>query len=491
MQLKKLLTALTDPQVTGSSDRDITAIAYDSRKVKSGTMFVALRGEHTDGHNFINRAIDAGASAIVSEEPVVTSKAASIVVPDTRAALADIAVRFYQNPSKNLKVAGITGTNGKTTTAFLLKHICETAMGRCGLLGTVRYEIADRILPAIRTTPESLDVQELLYQIRAAGCRAVAMEVSSHALKQDRVRGIEFDAAVFTNLTQDHLDYHRTMAEYFEAKALLFAGLSGQPKKKGKAVINIDDRWGTKLREKLQDSVSVLTYGLGARADFRANNLKIDFRGTTYQLDAMGRTFLVRLPLIGRFNVYNSLAAIASAVSLGIDIRQAVLSLANASFVPGRLEAVPAKRQFRVFVDYAHTDDALRSVLGTLRELNPHRLIVVFGCGGSRDRSKRPLMARAVEELADYAIITSDNPRKEEPEAIIDDVKKGFSGESYEVVVDRREAIYRAVAMAQPRDILLLAGKGHETYQEFADHTIPFDDGAIALEALQASPVDF
>ncbi len=490
MQLKKLISALTDPQVIGSFDRDITAIAYDSRKVKVGTMFVALRGEHADGHNFINRAVESGASAIVSEETLSTSKATVIVVPDTRAALADIAVRFYQNPSKSLKVAGITGTNGKTTTAFLLKHICESALGRCGLLGTVRYEIGERILPATRTTPESLDVQDLLYQIRSAGCRAAAMEVSSHALKQNRVRGIEFDAAVFTNLTQDHLDYHGTMSEYFEAKASLFSSLAFQSKKKGKAVINIDDRWGSKLRKRLPENIPVLTYGLGTRADFRANNLKIDFRGTTYQLDAMGRTFLVRLPLIGRFNVYNSLAAIACAVSLGINIRQAVLSLANASFVPGRLEAVPAKRQFRVFVDYAHTDDALRSVISTLRELNPHRLIVVFGCGGSRDRAKRPLMARAVEDLADYAIVTSDNPRKEDPDAIIEDVKRGFRSENYEVVPDRKEAIFRAVAMAQPRDIVLLAGKGHETYQEFADHTIPFDDGAIAADALQARPVD-
>jgi len=490
MQLKTLVSALSEPQVSGSLDRDVTAIAFDSRMVRPGTLFVALRGDHSDGHLYVPQAVENGAVAVVSEEANVTSKVTVAVVADTRRALADLATRFYQNPSRHLKVAGITGTNGKTTTAFLLKHICESTIGRCGLLGTVRYEIGDRVLPAARTTPESLDVQHLMYQIRSAGCRAAAMEVSSHALEQNRVRGVEFDCGVFTNLTQDHLDYHGTMANYFGSKMRLFTGLTSQPRKKGKAVVNIDDRWGVKLIEKLGGDVPLVTYGLGVRADFRASNVKIDFRGTTYQLDAQGRTFLVRLPLIGRFNVYNSLAAIASAVSMGIDVRQAVLSLANAPFVPGRLEAVPAKRQFRVFVDYAHTDDALRNVMTTLGELNPHRLIVVFGCGGSRDRAKRSLMAKVVEDLATYAIVTSDNPRKEQPEAIIEDVTKGFRKRNYETVVDRREAIFRAVAMAKPRDIVLIAGKGHETYQEFADRTIPFDDVAVAGEALQARPVE-
>lgn len=490
MQLKTLVSSLQDSQVIGSLDREVTAIACDSRAVRPGTLFVALHGERSDGHLFIPQAVENGAVAVVSEEANVTSKVTVVVVGNTRTALADLAVKFYHNPSRHLKVAGITGTNGKTTTAFLLKHICKSALGNCGLLGTVRYEIGDRILPATRTTPESLTVQDLLYQMRSAGCRAAAMEVSSHALEQSRVRGVEFDCGVFTNLTQDHLDYHGTMEAYFASKTRLFTDLAAQPRKKGKAIINLDDRWGAKLIGMIGNDVPVTSYGLGARADFRASSTKIDFRGTTYQLDANGRTFLVRLPLIGRFNVYNSLAAVASAVSMGIDLRQAVLSLANAPFVPGRLEAVPAKRQFRVFVDYAHTDDALRNVMTTLKELNPHRLIVVFGCGGSRDRAKRALMARAVEDLATYAVVTSDNPRKEDPEAIIEDVKKGFRGMHYETVVDRREAIFRAVAMAQPRDIILIAGKGHETYQEFADHTIPFDDAAVAREALDAKPVE-
>jgi UDP-N-acetylmuramoyl-L-alanyl-D-glutamate--2,6-diaminopimelate ligase len=305
---------------------------------------------------------------------------------------------------------------------------------------------------------------------------------------QERVRDIEFDVAVFTNLTQDHLDYHLTMENYFEAKSRLFAGLADQKKKKGRAVINLDDRYGVKLMEKC--TVPVLTYGLGARAEFRASNVKTDFSGSSYQLDARGKSFLVRLPLIGRFNVYNSLAAIAAASGLGIEVRTAVLALANAPSVPGRLEAVPAKRQFRVFVDYAHTDDALINVMKTLRELSPNRLIVVFGCGGNRDRAKRPKMAAAVDQLADWAILTSDNPRKEDPDAIIRDVQAGFRGSNYEIVSDRREAIFKAVSLAQARDIVLIAGKGHENYQEFADHTVPFDDVQIARQAVEANPVE-
>ena len=397
--------------------------------------------------------------------------------------MAAVAAAFYKNPSHHLKMAAVTGTNGKTTTTFLIKHICERELLRCGLIGTVRYEIGDRILPAARTTPESLDVHEMLSQMRSAGCKAAVMEVSSHALAQDRVRCIEWDCAVFTNLTQDHLDYHGTMEKYFEAKSLLFTGLTGQ-KKKSTAVINADDRYGAMLT-KMCVGTPVITYGMGQRADFRASNVKIDLGGTSYQLDALGKSYLVRLPLIGRFNVYNSLAAIAAASAIGIEVRHAVVSLANAPHVPGRLEAAQIKRQFRVFVDYAHTDDALINVMKTLRELSPNRLIVVFGCGGNRDKAKRPKMAAAVDQLADWGIVTSDNPRKEQPEDIIEDIKKGFRGRNYEVIVDRREAIFKAVAMAQPRDIVLLAGKGHETYQEFADHIVAFNDVSVAQQALE------
>jgi len=511
MQLKTLLAQVKPLQVNGPVDREIAAVAYDSRRVKKDGLFVALPGEHTDGGAFVEQAISQGAVAVVGGQAAgQNSRATMVAVANPRAALADIAAAWFQHPANHLKMTGVTGTNGKTTVTFLLKHILEKSTMRCGLLGTVRYEIGQRHLPATRTTPESLDVQDLLFQIRSAGCNAAVMEVSSHALAQERVRGVEFDVAVFTNLTQDHLDYHKTMEAYFEAKSLLFTGLAAQLKKKGKAIVNIDDSYGARLLEKIPKELEgappaapesrqrknaglqqteVLTYGMGVRADFRASAMNIDYSGTSYQLDARGKSYFVRLPLIGRFNVYNSLAAIAAASALGVEVRAAVQALATAPHVPGRLEAVPVKRQFRVFVDYAHTDDALLNVIKTLRELSPNRLIVVFGCGGNRDRAKRPLMGAVADRHADYSIITSDNPRKEEPLAIIDEIKAGFSGKNFEVKIDRRDAIFQAITLAQPRDIILIAGKGHETYQEFSDHTVPFDDVDTAMQAVAANPV--
>jgi UDP-N-acetylmuramoyl-L-alanyl-D-glutamate--2,6-diaminopimelate ligase len=318
------------------------------------------------------------------------------------------------------------------------------------------------------------------------------MEVSSHALAQDRPRGLEWNVAVFTNLTQDHLDFHGTMKSYFESKVKLFTGLVSQKKKrKPIAIVNIDDRYGEQLLDKIDKRVAVTTYGMGMRADFRASNYRVEPSGTSYQLDARGKSYLVRVPLIGRFNVTNSVAALAAANALGINLRDAVFSLGKSPQVPGRLELVPAKRQFQVFVDYAHTPDALGNVLKTLRELEPHRLIAVFGCGGNRDRQKRPLMAEIVDRHADHAIITSDNPRKENPDTIIAEIEKGFRSTHYEKIVDRTEAINRAVELARPHDVVLIAGKGHENYQEFADHTIPFDDIQVARRAIEDHPVEF
>jgi UDP-N-acetylmuramoyl-L-alanyl-D-glutamate--2,6-diaminopimelate ligase len=491
MQLKTLLAATPVRQVIGSIDRPVENIAYDSRRVQRHTMFVALRGEKTDGHQFIGHAMDKGASVIVAEREHKDPRVTCLLVENTRTALADFSASFYGNPARKLKLAAVTGTNGKTTTTFLIKHISENAGLRCGLIGTVRYEIGERILPAIRTTPESLDLQELLGQIANAGCKAAAMEVSSHALAQERTRGIEWNVAVFTNLTQDHLDFHGTMENYFEAKARLFTELADQKQKtKPVAIVNVDDRYGQQLLDKLDKRVAVVTYGMGSRADFRASNYRAEFTGTSYQLDARGKSYLVRLPLIGRFNVTNSIAALSAAEALGINLRSAVLSLGKSPQVPGRLELVPAKRQFQVFVDYAHTPDALANVLKTLRELQPHRLIAVFGCGGDRDRQKRPLMAEMADRLADFSIITSDNPRKEDPAAIIAETEKGFRSNRYEKIVDRTEAINRAVALARARDIVLVAGKGHENYQEFADYTIPFDDIQVARRAIEDHPVE-
>lgn len=484
MKLDILLKAIEPLGITGAQDRDITGIVYDSRHVVDGSLFVALPGEKMDGNQFVDAAIDKGAVAVISEKSGLATKATHIQVVSARKSLADISAAFFRNPSHHLKLAAVTGTNGKTTTAFLIKHICDAELLRCGLLGTVRYVIGDREIPATRTTPESADVQDLLWQMRSAGCKACAMEVSSHAMIQDRVRGVEFEVAAFTNLTQDHLDFHKTMDSYFDAKALLFEGLAKQKKKVGRAVINLDDRFGSRLIDRIGKTTEFFTYGQGSNSQFRASDIRMNFEGTQFQLGALGKSYLVKTPFIGSFNVYNTLAAIASAHALGVTVRNSVKALAKAPAVPGRMQAVQGKKPFRVFVDYAHSDDALINVLRTLRELNPARLIVMFGCGGNRDSAKRPKMAAAVDANADFAIVTSDNPRKEDPMSIIEDIKPGFRRLTPEIIPDRREAIFRAIAMAEPRDIILLAGKGHETFQEFADHTLPFDDAAIAASAM-------
>ncbi|MBV8378930.1 MAG: UDP-N-acetylmuramoyl-L-alanyl-D-glutamate--2,6-diaminopimelate ligase [Verrucomicrobia bacterium] len=490
MQLADLIQRLSAKSIQGSIDREITGIRYDSRRVISGDLFVAVRGASFDGHSFIEQAIDKGAVAIVGEQPALSQRATAIVVPNSREALAQLAATFFGDPSRKLRTIGVTGTNGKSTTGFLIKHLLELANQLTGLIGTVRYEVGQRILPAPRTTPESLDLQELLSQCVAAGCRSVVIEVSSHALSQDRANQLEFDVGVFTNLTRDHLDFHEGMKGYFEAKARLFASLRDNRNKEGKAVINVDDPYGQQLVGRFGRDLPIITYGMGARAEFRASDFKVEMNGTSYRLDAKEKSYLVRLPLIGRFNIYNSLAALAAANAVGLDIRTAVLALAKAPQIPGRLEAVPAKRQFQVFVDYAHTDDALLNVVKTCRDLNPNRLILVFGCGGSRDKTKRPLMGAVADQYADYAFITSDNPRKEDPESIIRDVEAGFINKNYEKIIDRKEAIARAIAMAQPRDIVLIAGKGHEKYQEFGDHIVPFDDVETAGRALEEHPVE-
>jgi UDP-N-acetylmuramoyl-L-alanyl-D-glutamate--2,6-diaminopimelate ligase len=488
--LKSLLERAGFPPPPGAEAVTIDALCYDSRRAAAGSLFFALPGEKADGAKFALDAVSRGASAVVSATPISGCPAPMAVVPEARLAMADISRAFFEDPAASLRCVGITGTNGKTTTAFLVKHLLDAAHLRCGLIGTVRYVVGDEVLPAARTTPESADVQELLARMRDAGGRAVAMEVSSHAIVQNRVRGIEWDAAVFTNLTQDHLDYHKTMDAYFDAKAALFEEMFHQKGKRGKSIINLDDRYGSVLLERLPKQAKPFTYGFGVRADFRAVDARSDIHGTQYKLEAKGRQYLVRTPHIGRFNVSNSLAALATVSALGLELRAAVQAMANAPQVPGRLERVPARRNFAVYVDYAHTDDALTNVLSTLRELRPRRLLVVFGCGGDRDRAKRPLMARAAEQLADYAIVTSDNPRTEDPEKILADIRAGLRGSAHEVVADRREAIYRAVELAQAGDIVLIAGKGHENYQEINGKRFPFDDVSVARNAIAAKPVE-
>jgi UDP-N-acetylmuramoyl-L-alanyl-D-glutamate--2,6-diaminopimelate ligase len=489
MELEKLIRRLDKHLVTGTLARDVTSICYDSRQVVPGSLFCAIEGIQVDGHAFIGQAIERGATAVVSQKPHRSTRATHIQVQDSRDALARLAATFYQDPSTRLQLVGVTGTNGKTTTTFLVKHLLERAGQRTGLIGTVGYQIGERVLPAQRTTPESVDLQQLFSQALDAGCVSLAMEVSSIALALNRVDEIRFRVGVFTNLTQDHLDFHHGMKEYFQAKEKLFTKISDDLPQQGIAVINVDDPYGQQLVARFSNRLNVVSYGMGARADFRASNYRVESTGTSYQLDLKGKSYLVRVPLIGRFNIYNSLAALATVSALGVDIRSSVLALARAPQIPGRLEAVPVKRQFQVFVDYAHTDDALMNVVRTCRDLNPARLILVFGCGGDRDRAKRPIMGAVADKYTDYAIVTSDNPRKENPEAIINEVVTGFKGRNFEIVVDRREAINRAITLAGPRDIVLIAGKGHEKYQEFHDHTVPFDDVEVALRALEDHPV--
>ncbi len=476
----------------GSLDREITGIAYDSRRVMPGNMFVAVRGERTDGHRFVEAAIDRGAAAVVLErDSGLSPRATRIKVTDARRTMALASARFYNLPSQQLKVGGVTGTNGKTTTAFMIKSIMEAAELSAGLLGTVQYVIGQRVIPAARTTPESVDIQEMMSQMLRAGCNSVSMEVSSHALDMHRVDGVDFDVALFTNLSQDHLDYHHTMGNYFEAKASLFSAL-GTMKKAGKAVVNADNAWGRELIARLSNrggslggGNAVLSYGVSSAAAIRAADIRVSADGTYFVAHTPVGSIPVSLPLIGRYNVSNALAATGAALALGIDLTIIERGLTGMRLVPGRLERVPVTEPFSVFIDYAHTEDALRNVLITVGELTKGRLIVVFGCGGDRDKGKRMPMGRAACELADFSLLTSDNPRTEDPRAILSAVEQGFPSSArghYQIIDDRRDAIERALDIAQAGDTVLIAGKGHETYQEFAETVVPFNDRQVVEE---------
>lgn len=487
--LLKDLPALAEPAPPTAAAVEIQSIAFDSRRVSPGALFFALPGARQDGASFAREAIRQGAVAIVSDHEMPGLEIPNLVVSDARSFLAAAAARFHNNPSRKLKIVGVTGTNGKTTTTSLIKHLLDEASLPCGLIGTIAYSLGREELPASRTTPEALDNQDLLARMLAAGCKACAMEVSSHALVQHRVDHIEFDAAVFTNLTQDHLDYHGDMESYFSAKALLFDKLRLRSAGPGRAIINIDDRFGRRLTDRIPSSIPVITTGLTARADFRASKIQFSHTGTTFALSARGRDYLVRLPLIGLFNVHNALAALAAAAALGCEVRRLVAALARAPQIPGRLQRVPAKRNFQVFVDYAHTPDAVENALKTLRELHPARLLCVVGCGGDRDATKRPLMARAAESLADHVVLTSDNPRSEDPAKILSEMQKGLLGSHYDIIENREAAIRHAINLAAPGDIVLLAGKGHETYQEVAGERLPFDDVTVAGWAINEKPI--
>ncbi|MBM3875903.1 MAG: UDP-N-acetylmuramoyl-L-alanyl-D-glutamate--2,6-diaminopimelate ligase [Verrucomicrobia bacterium] len=487
MQVRELAAQLAPTKVEGPLDLEISGITYDSRRVTPGMVFVAMKGANVDGHDFIAPAVARGAAAVVCERNgFATTRTAKIIVSDSRAALACASLAYFGRPSCRLKVAGVTGTNGKTTVTFMLKQMLEASGVRTGLLGTVGYEIGGRILPAPRTTPESLELQDMMAQMLRAGCGACVMEVSSHALDQQRVAGAEFDVGIFTNLTRDHLDYHRTMEDYFAAKLRLFTGWP-HGAKRGVCVTNVDDPFGARIARET-NAPATLGFGLSNRADIRAANIRLGRADTAFELHANGAAHPVRMPLIGRHNVYNALAAVGGALALDVPTAAVLKALRSMRAAPGRLEPVECAQPFAVFVDYAHTDDALRNVLTALRDVTTGRLLLAFGCGGNRDTGKRARMGKVAAQLSDACIITSDNPRNEPPAAIAVAIQEGWHAaraDGYHVELDRRRAIDQVLAMARPGDTVLIAGKGHETYQEIQGTVAPFDDRLHAREALE------
>jgi UDP-N-acetylmuramoyl-L-alanyl-D-glutamate--2,6-diaminopimelate ligase len=464
----------------------VTGIAYDSRTVAPGQVFVALKGRRADGAAFVQEAVRRGAVAVVSEDPAPADvRTPWTTVSDARLTLAILSASFYRHPSDEMQVIGITGTNGKTTTAYLIASIFDAADMPCGVLGTVAYRVAGEIREATRTTPEAPELQQLLREMVGRGSRACAMEVSSHALVLSRVAEITFAAGVFTNLTRDHLDFHGDMDTYFHAKRRLFEMLP----RDAPSLLNIDDPRGLALAEKAPRPV---TFAIGRPADITPGPLSFSLDGLAFDVRTPRGTLQIRSPLVGRPNVYNLLAAVATAVALDVPFDAIEHGVAALAGVPGRFQLVSGSGDdVVVVVDYAHTDDALRNLLETARPLARGRLITVFGCGGDRDRTKRPLMGAVAGRLSDVIIVTSDNPRGEDPRRIIEDIQRGITadtrrddGQRLLSFVDRREAIGRAVELARPGDLVLIAGKGHETYQVVGDRTLPFDDVSVAREAL-------
>src|SRR5580704_11090047 len=473
-----------------SGDPGVSGVEYDSRRVKQGCLFVAMRGGSSDGNRFIDSAISAGAAAVVTDSAVEKARpgVAWAVVPNGRRALARVSANFYKKPAERIAVTGITGTNGKSTTAFLLESILTAAGRKNALIGTIEYHVAGKVLPAPHTTPEALELNRIFSEALGNGATDAVMEVSSHALVQERVFGVPFDVAVFTNLTRDHLDYHKTMEEYFAAKRLLFEGCGTDAPRA--VVTNVDDESGAKLAEfSRKRSSVVLKYGW-ERGDLHAEKVEITTRGTSFDLVMPEGKIAVFSALIGRVNVYNILAAAGAGYARGCSAQAIAVGIDKLTCVPGRFERVDCGQPFTVVVDYAHTDDALRNLTALGRELVSEakgRVLTVFGCGGDRDRKKRPMMGEAAGRGSDFVVLTSDNPRSEDPVAIINDAVVGLqkTGVKYTVEADRRRAIALAIGEARPGDIVLLAGKGHEKVQITREGAVPFDDLEVAREALR------
>ena len=476
MNLERVIAALAPTDVVQRAPVEISDLAYDTRAVGPGALFFCVPGERHDGHAFAREATERGAGALVVER-VLELDVPQLVVPDARGAMARAAVVFFDDPTRMLEVAGVTGTNGKTTTTFLLHSILAAAGRRPGLLGTIESRIGGERRPAIRTTPEAIDLQRAFRELLDAGDRSCAPEATSHGSELGRLDGVRFSALAFTNLGQDHLDFHGTFERYFDAKRRLFVEGERPP-----AAVNIGDDYGRKLAEELRAlrHEPLLTFGMTGDADIRPEQLELDGKGARLRAGGLE----LRTKLHGRFNVENVLAAVAVSRLLGVENDAIAAGVEMLAGVPGRFEAVEAGQPFAVVVDYSHKPDALENVLRTAREFARGRVICVFGCGGDRDRAKRPLMGRIASELADVAIVTSDNPRSEDPDAIIAEVVAG-AGPSVEVEPDRTAAIGRALALAHEGDVVVIAGKGHEQGQEFAGRTIPFDDREVAREAIR------
>jgi UDP-N-acetylmuramoyl-L-alanyl-D-glutamate--2,6-diaminopimelate ligase len=483
MMLRELFQGVNWEEWSGPADAEVRGLAYRSDALEPGDAFCTWTGAVADGHAHVPQALARGAAALVVERPVPAGPEIPVVrVTSGRKALAGLAANFHHHPSRDLALVGITGTNGKTSTAFLLHHLLEKHNLPSGLIGTVHHQSGSRVLPSSRTTPESLDLQALLARMRDDGCKAAVMEVSSHALHQDRVAGLTFQAAVFTQLTQDHLDYHRTMEAYFEAKALLFQNL--QPG--SHAVLNLADPWGRRLVGLLPSGVHLHGYAVEGDAASRAIDLLLTAEGLEFTWQRSEGAYRVSAPWIGAFNVANILSAAETACALGAPAEEVVRWIAEAPAVPGRMEKVAWDGPFTVLVDYAHTEDALRNVLSTLRPLVRGRLRVLVGCGGDRDRTKRPLMARAAAEWSDDCVLTADNPRSEDPLEILQQMKAGIPEAGHATIIpDRGEAIAAIIARARPGDVVVLAGKGHETTQEIAGVKTPFSDKEHAAKVLQ------
>jgi UDP-N-acetylmuramoyl-L-alanyl-D-glutamate--2,6-diaminopimelate ligase len=473
MDIERVIAALAPVDVLGRAPVEIADLAYDARDATAGSLFFCVPGSRADGHDFAAEAVANGAVALVVQRPLEL-EVPQLVVQDARRAMGAAADEFFGRPTQELELAGVTGTNGKTTTAFLLYSVLAAGGRRPGLLGTIESRVGGERRPALRTTPEAIDLQRSFREMLDGGDRSCALEATSHGSELGRLDRVRFSALVFTNLTQDHLDFHGTIERYFDAKRRLFT-VERPP-----AAINIGDPYGRRLAEELQGHDRLVTFGFADDAELRPESLDLGPRGARFTTDGLELETRLR----GRFNVENVLGAAAAARLLGIEDDAIVRGVRELRGVPGRFEAVDEGQPFAVLVDYAHTPDSLENVLRTARDLAQNRLICVFGCGGDRDRGKRPLMGRIASELADLAIVTSDNPRSEEPDAIIGEIVAGAAGD-VEVEPDRREAIARAIDGAEEGDVVVIAGKGHEQGQQFADRTVPFDDRDVAREALR------